>query len=258
MSKGMRDTVITLAIVCIAFAAFFLWEASWQTPDDVRHYDEEPYYLTTATPTITDEPNTPMPSVTHTQPPTATFTPMPTNTPTSTPTPTESPKTASYGEVGTKYCEVNGTHGWKPLAWYTACNDRSAPQWRLQQIAKTDENGVRVVLDPNGEWRYCVALPVYWGGDSSRDIGKCIDIHMANGATLKCVLGDTKRIEKSVNGEGKYGIGHNEIIEIQCDLSRMNPIVPQMGDGSYIGEEWVGDVESITVLDMYIEGFRKE
>ena len=43
MSKEMRDTVIALVIVCIAFAGFFLWEASWQTPDDVRHYDEEPY-----------------------------------------------------------------------------------------------------------------------------------------------------------------------------------------------------------------------
>ena len=265
MNKGMRDTIIALAVICIAFAAFFLWEASWQTPDDVRHYDEEPYYLTTPTEVVKGEmwttptyvPNTPTPAVTHTQAPTATLTPTPTNSPTPTPKPTESPRSASERVIGERYCEVNGTHGWKPLAWYTAVNDRSAPQWRLQQIAKTAENGVRVVQDPNGEWRYCVALPVYWAGGTHYDIGGCMDIYMANGAVLKCVLGDTKRVKKSVNGEGKYGIGHNEVIEVQCDLSKMNPIVPQMGDASYIGEEWVGDVYKIVVLDMFIEGVQE-
>lgn len=182
-----------------------------------------------------------------TETPTPTVEPTPTLAPTFTPTPTIASTI--------KKAEVNGTHGWKPLAWYTAVNDRTMPQWRLQQIAKTDERGVRIVQDPNGEWRYCVALPVYWAGGSSDDIGRCVDIIMANGATLKCVLGDTKRVWKSVNGEGKYGIGHNEIIEVQCDLSKMNPIVPQMGDASYIGPEWEGDVAEVIALDMFIDGF---
>lgn len=265
MNKGFRDMIIVWVVVILAFAAFFLWEASWQTPDDVRHYDEEPYYLATPTEVVKGEmwttptyvPNTPTPSET---PQKATEAPSPTevvNSPTPTVTPTNTPIPVAHGVVGEKYCEVNGTHGWKPLAWYTACNDRSAPQWRLQQIAKTAENGARVVQDPNGEWRYCVALPVYWAGGTHYDIGRCIDIYMANGAVLKCVLGDTKRVRKSVNGEGKYGIGHNEVIEVQCDLSKMNPIVPQMGDASYIGEEWVGDVYKIVVLDMFIEGVQE-
>ena len=265
MNKGLRDMIIVWVVVILAFAAFFLWEASWQTPDDVRHYDEEPYYLTTPTEVVKGEmwttptyvPNTPTPSE---KPQKATEAPSPTevvNSPTPTVTPTNTPVPVAQGVVGEKYCEVNGMHGWKPLAWYTAVNDRSMPQWRLQQISKTAENGVRVVQDPNGEWRYCVALPVYWAGGTHYDIGRCIDIYMVNGAVLKCVLGDTKRVKKSVNGEGKYGIGHNEVIEVQCDLSKMNPIVPQMGDASYIGEEWVGDVYKIVVLDMFIEGVQE-
>ena len=265
MSKGMRDTIITLVIVCIALAGFFLWEASWQTPDDVRHYDEEPYYLTTPTEVVKGEmwttptyvPNTPTPSET---PQKATEAPSPTevvNSPTPTVTPTNTPVPVAQGVVGEKYCEVNGMHGWKPLAWYTACDDRSATQWRLQQIAKTGENGVRVVLDPNGEWRFCVALPVYWAGGTHYDIGRCIDIYMANGAVLKCVLGDTKRVRKSVNGEGKYGIGHNEVIEVQCDLSKIPPYALQRGDASYISPEWEGDVYKIVVLDMFIGGVQE-
>ena len=265
MNKGLRDMIIVWVVVILAFAAFFLWEASWQTPDDVRHYDEEPYYLTTPTEVVKGEmwttptyvPNTPTPTVTHGEPQIATPTPEVVNSPTPTVTPTNTPIPVAQGVVGEKYCEVNGTHGWKPLAWYTAVNDRTMPQWRLQQIAKTAENGVRVAQDPNGEWRYCAALPVYWAGGTHYDIGRCIDIYMANGAVLKCVLGDTKRVKKSVNGEGKYGIGHNEVIEVQCDLSKIPPYALQRGDASYISAEWEGDVYKIVVLDMFIEGVQE-
>lgn len=259
MNKRMKEFCAAMVVIVLAFAAFFMWEASWQTPDDVRHYDEEPYYLVTATPTET-------PTASPTKVPTAS--PTRTQEPSNAPSTTNSPLptitslfedfTTSYGTPGRRKAEVNGTHGWKPLAWYTAVNDRTMPQWRLQQIAKTDERGLRIVKDPNGEWRYCVALPVYWAGGSSDDIGRCVDIIMANGATLKCVLGDTKRVWKSVNGEGKYGVGHNELIEVQCDLSKMNPIVPQMGDASYIGPEWEGDVAEVIALDLFIDGFGKE
>ena len=174
---------------------------------------------------------------------TPTATPEPTATNTVAPTPTQEPQ----GTV--KTAEVNGLHGWKPLAWYTACNDRSAPQWELQQIAKTDEAGRRIVQDSKGEWRFCVALPEYWVSGSNEDIGRCFDLIMANGATLKCVLGDTKKPEHSVNGECKYGIGHNEMVEVQCDCSKIPAIVLQMGDASYFGAEWQGDVAKVIVYD---------
>ena len=197
----------------------------------------------TSTPTNTP---TQAPTDTPTPVPTATNTPAPTNTPTQKPT---------AGTVGVKQAEVNGTHGWKPWAWFTACNDRSMPQWRLQQLAKTDEMGRRIVQDPLGEWRFCVALPVYWAGGTSDDIGRCFDLIMANGATLKCVLGDTKKLENSINGAGKYGKGHNEMVEVQVDGSVLYWEVGQRGDASFFGADWQGDVAEVVVLDMFIDGF---
>lgn len=264
MNKGLRDMIIVWVVVILAFAAFFLWEASWQTPDDVRHYDEEPYYLTTPTEVVKGEmwttptyvPNTPTPTVT---PQKATEAPSPTevvNSPTPTVAPTNTPIPVAQGVVGEKYCEVNGMHGWKPWAWYTAITVVNSPQYRLQQIAKTDSYGVRMARDPNGEWRYCVALPVYWAGGTSKDIGRCVDIYMENGAVLKCVLGDTKKVEHSLRGEGKYG-RKGEVIEVQVDGNKLPDIVKQMGNASYLGDSWRGEVTKIVVLDMFIGGVQE-
>lgn len=259
MSKEVKFIINGIGICLVVMIAFLIWltkEESKPKPSKTYEWIPETPTVILAkqeTPTCTATPTvTPTKAQEHTETPTPTNTPLPTNTP------TESPVRESAGVVGEKYCEVNGTHGWKPLAWYTAVNDRTMPQWRLQQIAKTDERGVRVVQDPNGEWRYCVALPVYWAGGTHEDIGRCIDIYMVNGSILKCVLGDTKRIRKSVNGEGKYGIGHNEVIEVQCDLGKIPPYALQRGDASFIGDEWDGEAKKIVVLDMFITGFGKE
>lgn len=268
----LKKVAVCVAVVAAIMVAFFCWQSSWYEEEPhIPRYDpitEKPveptvddvFVVATITTAVVYHTVTPtemlLTGATRAQEPSCT--PVPTNSPVPTVTSLFEDYTTSYGTPGRRKAEVNGTHGWKPLAWYTACNDRSMPQWRLQQIAKTDERGLRIVQDKNGEWRYCVALPVYWAGGSSDDIGRCVDIIMANGATLKCVLGDTKRVWKSVNGEGKYGVGHNEIIEVQCDLSKMNPIVPQKGDASYIGPEWEGDVAEVIALDLFIDGFGKE
>lgn len=261
MSKEAKEFCFTMVLVIAFFAGVFVWEASWQTPDDVRHYDEEPYYLSTPTPTLTEAPTasptpseiTKMPLEATEKPRERTETPQATESPTPMPKPTEKPLRASEGIVGEKECEVNGMHSWKPWAWYTAITVVNSPQYRLQQIAKTDERGIRIVQDPNGEWRYCVALPVYWAGGTSKDIGRCVDLVMENGYTLKCVLGDTKKIEHSLRGEGKYG-RKGEIIEVQVDGNKLPDIVKQMGNASYLGDDWKGEVRKVIVLDMYIGG----
>lgn len=255
MNKGVRDMILCWLVMGALLVILFLWEASWQTPDYVRHYDEEPYIATSTSFPV--ETPTEFPTEAPTEAPTATNKPMPTNTPLPTNTPTEEAPRASQGIVGTKKCEVNGMHSWKPWAWYTAITVVNSPQYRLQQIAKTDEKGIRIVLDPNGEWRYCVALPVYWAGGTSKDIGRCFDLIMENGHTLKCVLGDTKKIEHSLRGEGKYG-RKGEIIEVQCDGSKIPDIVRKMGNASYFGEEWMGEVSEVRVLNFFIKGFGKE
>lgn len=216
-------------------------------------------YTSTPTPTVEltafVEPTatlTPTIAPTATQKPQkATSTPKPTNTPTPT---KKAQNTAKYeqGTAGTKYAEVNGTHGWKPWARHTAVTDKSKPQWRLEQIAETNELGIRVVKDPNGEYRYLVALPVYWAGGTYADIGRCVDIVMVNGATLKCVLADIKQIEHSLNGEGKYG-SRGELIEVICEKEKLIPAVRNGSDASRLGAEWQGEVEKVIAYDMFIE-----
>lgn len=236
-------------------------ESVTPTPDPVEivFLDGVPTAVGFNTPTAT---STPKPTHTPTSAPTATDTPTPkpTNTPkptaTNTPKPTSTPKPAkaayTRGTPGTRVAETNGKHGWKPWARHTAVTDKTSPQWRLEQIATTDELGRRIVKDANGEWRYLVALPVYWAGGTFSDIGRCVDIKMANGAVLKCVLADIKKIEHSLNGEGKYG-AKGEVIEVICDKERLIEAVLKSGDASRFGAEWQGDVKSVTALEMFIE-----
>ena len=158
------------------------------------------------------------------------------------------------GTVDTKKVSTSGDHSWKPYARYQAITAKNSPQYKLQRIAKTDENGLRYVKDKNGTKRICVALPVYWAGGSTSDIGRCFDVKMENGAVLHCVLGDVKKIEHSQNGEGKFG-GHGELMEFQVEQSKLPEIVRKSGDISRLGGAYEGEAVEITVLDYFIEGF---
>lgn len=279
MNKGIRSLLIGGGIGCVLIL-FSIWVSGIQhdvgeksgKPTEAAEYvapsptedlsivfvDDIPMAVSlsptqtpppTATPTYTPTP-TVAPTATE-KPRRATSTPKPTNTP----TPTKKPQnTAKYekGTAGTKYAEVNGKHGYKPWARHTAVTNKKSPQYRLEQIAKTDELGRRIVKDPNGEWRYLIALPVYWAGGTYADIGRCVDIQMANGAVLKCVLADIKKIEHSQGKQGKYG-SHGEIIEVICDKEKLIPAVKNSGDASKFGTEWQGDVKSVTAYDMFID-----
>lgn len=203
---------------------------------------------TTATPTFTATPS-PEPTATSTPKPTKTPTPKPTKT--STPKPTKTPKQS--GTVGTKTVPSGG-HDWKPYARHTAITAKSSPQYRLQQIAKTDSNGLRYVYDPNGVKRYCVALPIYWAGGTLADIGRCFDVTMQNGAVLHCCLGDLKKPEHSQNGEGKFG-SRGELLEFQVDQNKLPDIVRKCGDISRLGGDFEGEAATISVLDLFIDGF---
>ena len=198
---------------------------------------------------------TPTPRPTATPEPTVTPTPEPTSTPKPTKTPTPKPTKAPVqtGSVGTKNVPTGG-HDWKPYARHTAITAKNSPQYKLQQIAKTDSNGLRYVKDKDGVKRYCVALPVYWAGGSTKDIGRCFDVKMKNGEVLHCVLGDVKKIEHSQNGEGKFG-AHGELMEFQVEQDKLPEIVRKSGDISRLGGAFEGEAVEITVLDYYIDGF---
>ena len=214
----------------------------------------------TPTFTITPEPTaTPTPTFVVTNTPTPTPIPKPTKTPTPKPTKTPTPRPTQKITQSAYPCEKTvprGGHSWKPWARHTAITNKKSPQYRMQKdYAKTDSsNGLRYCIDPYGEKRYCVALNEYWCGGDSSDIGRCFDVVMANGATIKCCLGDTKRTEKSQNGEGKFG-SKGELLEFQAEGKVLKKYLGEAGDISNLGGAFVGEAVKIIAYDYFITGF---
>ncbi|MBO7451846.1 MAG: hypothetical protein J6U54_15990 [Clostridiales bacterium] len=219
----------------------------------------------TSTPTPTIElhltilPNEPTPTVTDILSPTPTMTvsptpfftvaPSPTPVPTSTPTPSPKPtKTPTPKPTKTPTPKVvKEDHSYKPLERYTMLTKKTSAQYKLQQVAVTNEHGFRMCKDPNGEWRYCVAMGTAWAGGHPKDIGRCIDIYMENGAVLKCCLGDVKSTER-------YGRKHNDLVEFIVDISKVQEIVKAHGDASYESPDFVGEASKVVAYeDLFIE-----
>lgn len=180
---------------------------------------------------------------------------------TPTPQPSETPSpTPSVAPVAKK--KVEQGHKFKPYTRYTAYDLKSSQQYKLQQIALTSsDNGIRMVEDPCGEWRYCVALGTYWAGGHPEHIGRCVDVFMQNGATLKCVLADVKRQEDTKGRANRYGEINNDVLEFIVDESRLpdNVNLKTGGNGnmSGAGEQFEGDAVYMLIYDMWIEGFGK-
>lgn len=265
---------IGLVFVIALFMGFFRYEATH--PEQAAAAEEEDTetgrIIWAQTPTATDTPKptrTPIPEPTATNTPESTSTPTPEPTATNTPTPKPTPKATNTptpapilntdadgykpGIVGTKKVPQGG-HAWKPYARHTAITKKSSPQYRLQQKAKTDSNGLRYVYDSDGVKRYCVALPVYWAGGTFEDIGRCFDVVMENGAVLHCCLGDIKKQEHSQDGAGRFG-SHGELLEFQVDQNKIPDIVRKSGDISRLGGAFEGEAVSITAFDAFIPGF---
>lgn len=206
----------------------------------------------TPAPTATSTPEpTSTPQPTNKPKPTATSTPKPTKTP--TPKPTKAPSGYSQGKAGTYKVEQGG-HAWKPWARHAAIKNTASQQYKLQKVARTDENGLRYCIDPNGVKRFCVALGTAWAGGSPADIGRCFDVMMVNGATLHCCLGDVKKTEHSQNGAGRFG-SNGELLEFQVDKDKLNESVKTSGDVSKLGGAFAGEAKEIKVFDLFIEGF---
>lgn len=200
------------------------------------------------------------PPVTPTEIPSPTEQPTPSPSPTATLTPAPTKQFTAYRAYFPKTCTikpVESGHKYKAFERWTSLNAVGSTQWRLQQIARTAENGIRVVKDPEGFDRYCVALGTFWAGGHPEHIGRCVDIVMVNGAVLRCVLGDVKRTEDTKRKENKYGAGNNDVLEFIVELKELPEAARASGDCSKISQEFEGDAKEMIVWDMWIEGFGK-
>lgn len=245
-----KDKILTgiEIIAALAVVLFLFSKVEEPTPKRAEDPDDKTGRIYWA------DPDAPEVTAAITNTPTPTATPWPTSTPEPTKEPTSTPEPTTTPEPTPK--QAGKGHTFKPYTRYTAYNLKSSQQYKLQKAAWTEtRTGIRIVTDPNGVDRYCVALGTAWAGGQPKHIGRCLDVYMANGAVLHCVLADVKRQEDTVDGANLYGKTNNDILEFIVDGQKISQAVKTTGNVSNAGPEFVGGVERIEVFDLWIEGF---
>ena len=128
---------------------------------------------------------------------------------------------------------------------YITC--KSSPQYKLQQFAYTDDNGLRKVDD-----YYLVALGSYY----STTVGDCFKVTLDTGESFKVMLGDCKADcdTDSTNMYHPMRNGGGNVIEFIVDTKSLPKDVRRMGTVSAI-DIFEGDVESIEKIEYEEKGY---
>lgn len=128
---------------------------------------------------------------------------------------------------------------------YRCITSELSPQYKLQQYAWTDENGLRRKDD-----YYLVALGTYY----SDTIGDCFLITLDTGDSFKAMVGDVKD-DKDTDSTNRYRpmeYGKGNIVEFIVDTKSLDSFTRKMGTVSVI-EGFGGNIQSIESID-YEEG----
>ena len=120
---------------------------------------------------------------------------------------------------------------------FRTITSRNSPQYKLQYgYATTASNGIRTV---NG--RYCIALGSYF----THEVGRYVDLYLANGTVLPCIIGDCKQDRHTMKN---HSIGiDGGVSEFIVHTGALVKRARQMGDVSYVHESWNSPVVKIKV-----------
>lgn len=136
--------------------------------------------------------------------------------------------------------EYSSYRGFKSYEPYTAITATGSPQYKLQQYADTNEYGLREV-----DGRICVALGSYF----DIKIGQYFDLILENGTVIKCILGDEKADCDTDSSYHIYTTSCNCCSEFLVSTRYLYRKAKQMGDISYIHENWKSPVEKVKVYE---------
>ena len=114
------------------------------------------------------------------------------------------------------------------------CLSRSSAQWKLQEQAYTDENGLRKIGDA-----YLVALGSYYG----IKLGVRYTVTLSTGSQFDIILCDCKD-DRHTNKTHQYTIASGCVLEFYVETEKMPKKVRQLGSISAI-EGFKGNVVSI-------------
>ena len=100
-----------------------------------------------------------------------------------------------------------GSNDFKSYMSYKAITKSDSPQYMLQELCSTDMDGFRKCAD-----RYVIAVGHGVGGQ----VGDCVDLILANGEVIYCVIGDYKQNKHTdkANLTGKNGCCSEFIVDV--------------------------------------------
>lgn len=126
---------------------------------------------------------------------------------------------------------------------YRDITSPTSPHYRLQKhYAYTNSDGIRMV-----EGRYCIALGSYF----TTAIGQYINIVLANGTVIPCILGD----QKANAHTDSLHIAHRtdgSVVEFIVDLDKLPRTPKIMGNISYSYDEWQSPVVQVIVYNINV------
>lgn len=138
-----------------------------------------------------------------------------------------------------EFKEVTGDRR-KSYLDYKSITLKSSRQYRIQKrYAETDpETGIRTV-----DGKYCIALGSYF----SRNVGQYVDLVLANGEEIPCVVGDAKAdLDTNENNSiGKDG----SVSEFIIDKEYIDHSVKKSGDISDVNPNWDSEVIGVKLYD---------
>lgn len=132
--------------------------------------------------------------------------------------------------------EVNTSSDFGRFKSYTdyRCLSRSSPQWRLQEQAHTDENGLRKIGDA-----YLVAMGSYYG----TTLGTKYTVTLSNGNSFTVMLCDGKA-DRHTDANNQICLSNGSVIEFYVESDKMPSIIRQMGSVGAL-EQFSGSIASI-------------
>ena len=122
---------------------------------------------------------------------------------------------------------------------YKAISNTGSKQYKLQQVAQSSYNGLRMV---NG--RYLIAIGTYF----KADVGTYIDLVLQNGNVIPCVVGDIKSDEHT-DSTRIFTSANNCCSEFITDNKHLPATVQMTGNVSNIQEGWNSPVANFIVYD---------
>ncbi|MCR5847565.1 MAG: hypothetical protein K6G75_05540 [Lachnospiraceae bacterium] len=133
--------------------------------------------------------------------------------------------------------KYNAYHGQKAYEYYSAITSRISKQYRIEEVAYTDDLGFRKYDD-----RYLIAIGTYFNAP----VGTYIDVELANGTVIPCIVGDIKS-DRDTDDNNVYSLSCGCATEFIVDGSKFG--TQSRGDVSGLNEGWDSTVVHIIVYE---------